>query len=98
MSRKSKTGGNRTSGDKNGQYRITDCSVVASVAPQAVHMVHVLDVQAVSNCHIRTATLNVVLTQNRFGFCVGLPYLESSAAADTKCCVDTKSLCHFWKT
>ena len=77
--------------------RIINYSVVASAVPGVVHMDHVLDVQAVSNCHIRTATLNVVLTQNRFGFCVGLPYLESSAAADTKCCVDTKSLCHFWK-
>ena len=104
MARKSKTGGNRTSDDQKWQYRITDYSVVASVAPRVVHMVHGLDVQAVSNCHIRTATLNVVLTQNRFGFCVGLPYLESSAAADTKCCVDTKNcvdtnvVSKFWYT
>ena len=48
----------------NGHCSMTDYSVLVSVALWGVLIVHdhALDVRAVSNCHIRTATLTVVLT------------------------------------
>ena len=61
---------------------------MASAAPEVVHMGHVLDVQAVSNCHIALCfvsdyhiwkpvlTQNVMLTQNLFGFLCRAPKLR----------------------